>query len=803
MNTRAQKLKDRLMVDRYPICAEKARLIVESLQRTEGEPQIVRRAKATAYYLDNRTIFIEDDELIVGNVASRPMGMEAGSMGPAWPEEDIEDLRKSTLIVSDEDAALLRSLDGYWKEKSRTLDERQGQFYDDERLWPFIQSGILCPPWQNKVEGRGSGSAGAGWGLGLGLCLVLPDYAKVLNEGLGKIISDAEAELKALKHMSLDAIKKADFLRSVLIVIPAIIRIADRFACLAAEKAKEENNPQRKRELKKITDACRHVPANPPRTFYEAVQSFWFIWLMVAGGTTPGGRFDQFMYPFYQKDRRDGVISDDEVLELLELLRIKVMQLNFVGGGKGQREKWAGMARWNNWVIGGVTPDGEDATNELSYLILEAALECQTPHHTITVRVHPGTPDALMLKALELVKTGIGMPAFIGDKSYISYLLGQGVPLRDARNFGLAGCIDVNLPGKSRINAFGMFIVPRVLEIAMNDGLDPRSGKQLGPRTGEFENFETFDAFFNAFREQLAYFMGLTVEEHNILLQAQTELFPDAVHSVLMEDALKVGRDVLDRQLPFENGSVLNPVGMINVADSLSAIKKLVFEEGKVTAEELKSALAANWRGNGYSEMRSMFLAAPKYGNGDEYVDSIAAELYKFWADTAVTFPSIWGGNVKPTGISITAHAPGGALTGATPDGRHAGETLADGTMSPAQARDTHGPTAIIRSALAIDQAPYQATLLNMKFHPSSLKSTEDLKKLSHLIKAYFGGGGKHIQFNVVDRQTLIDAQQHPELHRDLLIRVAGYSAYFVHLTKAVQDEIILRTEVESPGKEF
>jgi len=788
------------MVNRYQICAEKARLIVESLQRTEGEPQIVRRAKATAYYLDNRTIFIEDDELIVGNVASRPMGMEAGSMGPAWPEEDIKDLRKSALFISEEDAALLRSLDGYWKGKGRTLDERQGQFYDNERLWPFIQSGILCPPWQNKIEGRGSGSAGAGWGLGLGLCLILPDYAKVLNEGLVAIIRNTEDELKDLKYMNLDAIKKADFLRSVLIVLPAIIRIAGRFADLAADKASKEKNPQRRMELERIAETCRHVPAHPPRTFYEAMQSFWFIWLMVAGGTTPGGRFDQFMYPFYQKDRRDGAISDDEVLELLELLRIKVMQLNFVGGGKGQREKWAGMARWNNWVIGGVTPDGEDATNALSYLILQAALDCQTPHHTITVRVHSGTPDALMLKALELVKTGIGMPAFIGDKSYISYLLGQGIPLREARDFALAGCIDVNLPGKSRINAFGMFIVPRVLEIAMNGGLDPRSGKQLGPGTGEFENFETFDDFFNAFKQQLAYFMELTVEEHNILLQAQTELFPDAVHSVLMEDALKVGRDALDRQLPFENGSVLNPVGMINVADSLAAIKKLVFEERKVTAQELKSALAANWRGNGYSEMRSMFLAAPKYGNGDPYADSIAAELYRFWADTAVTFPSVWGGNVKPTGISITAHAPGGALTGATPDGRYAGETLADGTMSPAQARDTHGPTAIIRSALAINQVPYQATLLNMKFHPSSLKSTGDLKKLSHLIKAYFDKGGKHIQFNVVDRKTLIDAQQHPELHRDLLIRVAGYSAYFVHLTKAVQDEIILRTEVESPG---
>ena len=800
MNPRVKRLRERLRVEKYPICTEKARLIVESYRRTEGEPQIVRRAKATAHYLDNKTIFIDDDELIVGNVASLPMGLEAGSMGPTWPEDDLEELRKGSLLISDEDVAVLRSLDSYWKEKGRTLDERQGQFYDDERLWPFIQSGILCPPWQNKIEGRGTGSAGVGWGLGLGLCLILPDYAMVLNEGLAKTISDAENELKNLRYNSVDAIKKADFLKSAIIALSAIIRIANRFGDLAAEKAAREKDPGRKKELGEIAETCHHVPANPPRSFFEAMQSFWFIWIMVAGGTTPGGRFDQFMYPFYQKDKAKSLISDEEVLELLELLRIKVMQLNFVGGGKGQREKWAGMARWNNWVIGGVTPEGKDATNELSYLILEAAKDCQTPHHTITVRVHEGTPDALLLKALEVVRTGIGMPAFIGDKSYIGYLVNQGVPLSDARNYALAGCIDVNLPGKSRINAFGMFIVPRVFEIALNNGIDPRSGKQLGPKTGEFESFEAFDDFMNAFKTQLVHFMGLTVEEHNILLQAQTELFPDAIHSVMMVDAIKVGRDALDRKLFFENGSALNPVGMINVADSLAAMKKLVFEEKRVTKGELKAALEANWQGNGFSELRKMFQSAPKYGNGDPYVDSIAAQLYKFWADTAVTFSSIWGGNVKPTGISITAHAPGGALTGTTPDGRCAGETLADGTMSPAQSRDTHGPTAVIRSAMAIDQLPYQATLFNMKFHPSALKSNEDLRKLSLLIRTYFNGGGKHIQFNVIDKQTLIDAQQHPERHRDLIIRVAGYSAYFVGLTKAVQDEIIRRREIETTG---
>jgi pyruvate formate-lyase/glycerol dehydratase family glycyl radical enzyme len=797
MNERVQRLKDRLHPERYPICVEKARLIMESYRQTQGLPQIVRRAMATAHYLDHKTIFIEDGELIVGNIASKPMGLEAGSLGPTWPEDDMEELREAGLDISREDEALLRSMDDYWKGQGRTLDERQGQFYDDERLWPFIQSGILCPPWTDKEQGRGTGAAGVGWGLGLGLSLIVVDYAKVLNEGLNAIIEAAEQELRGLRYGGADAVKKADFLKSVLIAYPAIIRIAGRFADLAAEMAEAEEDPVRKKELERIAEACRWVPANPARTFYEAVQSFWFIWVMIASGTTPGGRFDQFMYPFYKRDKELGEITDERVLELLECLRIKVMQLNFVGGGKLQREKWAGMARWHNWVIGGLTPDGQDATNELSYLILEAALDCQTPHHTITVRVHEGTPEALMVKALEVARTGIGMPAFVGDKSYIGYLVSHGVPLREARDYTLAGCLDVNIPGRSRINAFGMFIAPLVLEITMNNGVEPRTGRQLGPRTGDFESFETFDEFMRAFKEQLAYFMGLTAEEHNILLQAQRELFPDAVHSALMADAIEVGRDALDRTMPFENGSALNVVGMINVADSMAAVKKLVFDEKKVTKKQLAAALRANWQGDGHEEIRKMCLAAPKYGNGDPYVDGIAAELYQFWADTAVTFPTVWGGTTKPTGISITAHAPGGALTGATPDGRYAGDTLADGTMSPAQGRDTHGPTALLRSAMSIDQIPFQATLLNMKFHPSALKSTEDLRKLSDLVKTYFSFGGKHVQFNVIKRETLLDAQEHPERHRDLIIRVAGYSAYFVQLTRSVQDEIIARTEHE------
>ncbi|RJX26975.1 MAG: formate C-acetyltransferase [Dethiobacter sp.] len=793
MNERVRKLKERLQVDKYPICVEKSLLVMESYRQTEGEPEIIRRAKATANYLDKKTIFIEDDELIVGNVASKPMGLEAGSLGPTWPEKELEELRQGGLELSAQDEMKLRAMDDYWTGKGRTLWERMGLYYDDERLWPFIQSGILLPPWEKKNEGRGHGAAGVGWGLGVGLTLIVVDYEKVLHEGLNKLVAEAEEELRNLRYTTADSIKKADFLQAVITANKAIVRLAHRFGDLAEEMASKEISLNRKKELERIAETCRWVPGNPARTFYQAMQSFWFIWMMIASGTTAGGRFDQFMYPFYKKDKEKSSITDDEALELLECLRIKIMQYNFVGGNKLQRDKWAGLARWNNFVIGGVTPDGEDATNELSYLILEAAKDCRTPHPTITVRVHEDTPQDFMLKALELGRTGIGMPAFVGDKSYIEYLVANVVPLREARDYSLGGCLDAMLAGKSRTSAIGMFLVPRVFEIALNNGFDPRTGRQLGPKTGDFENFKTFDDFMQAFKEQLAHFMSLTAEEHNILLQAQRELYPDPVHSLLMVDAIKEGKDVLDRTLPFENGSVLNPVGMINVADAMAAVRKLVFEEEKVTKEELKDALAANREG--YENIRKMCLAAPKYGNGDAYVDMIARDLYQFWADTTATFYSIYGAKMKASGISITAHGPGGAITGATPDGRYAGENLADGTVSAAQGRDIHGPTALLRSAMAINQAPYQSTLLNMKFHPSALRSAEDLGKLATLIKTYFDCGGKHVQFNVVDRNTLLDAQKHPERYRDLIVRVAGYSAYFVQLTKAVQDDIISRTE--------
>ncbi|MEM4482244.1 MAG: pyruvate formate lyase family protein, partial [Desulfurococcaceae archaeon] len=382
--------------------------------------------------------------------------------------------------------------------------------------------------------------------------------------------------------------------------------------------------------------------------------------------------------------------------------------------------------------------------------------------------------------------------AFIGDKSYIEFLTSLGVPLEIARDYAIGGCLDVIVPGKSRIIAVPFFVNTKVLEIFLNNGVDPNTGIKIGPFDVKVEEFSSFDELYSAFKKYLAYFIEMAIQCNNTwgVFAEMREYF---IEAALSDGGLKDGKGLFKRKMPVNYAASLLAVGMINVVDSLAAIKKLVFDEKKITLKQLKEALAANWQG--YEEIRKMCLEAPKYGNDDDYVDSIAVDLYNFYADEVYKYKTINGGKWVPGGVSISSMWAGGAITGATPDGRFAGEVLADGSMSPMRGRDINGPTAVIRSASKINQSRFASTLLNMKFHPSSLSSTEDLRKLAFLIKTYFKLGGKHIQFNVVSRETLIEAQKHPENYRDLVVRVAGYSAYFVELAKPVQDEIIARTE--------
>ena len=795
MTERIKRLQARLKVDQYPLCTEKVRIMIPSFEKHAGFPVIVQRAQAVADYLDNRTIFIEPDELIIGNIASRPMGMELKFFGPVWQKEDWDDLMQSGLFtISDEDKAFFPHIDDYWLDRGRNMQEQQGFYYDDDNLWPKIQRGFLTPAWKSKTKGRGYGAAGCGWGFSPGpTSLLTPDYAKFLGEGIDVQIERLKEARKNLRFDAPDSCDRADFYHAALTVLPAMVRIAKRYSKLALEMAEKETDPKRKQELLTIAETCDRVPAKPARTFREAIQAFFFFWVYLATGTTPGGRFDQFMYPYYKADLEAGRITREEALELIECLRIKIMQFNYIGGGKNQREKWAGMSRWHNFIIGGTDSEGKDITNDVTYMLLDAVDEVRTPHFTLSLRVHENTPPELMQRCVELVSTGIGMPAFISEKSYMNAVMSAGVPEKDARDFTIAGCLDVQIPGRSRQNAIGMFLMPTIVELAMNNGRNPKNGTFYGVESGEFTSFKTYEEFYQAFLKQLRMGMSFVNEEHNILLTVLRRNYPDAFVSVFQENGIEIGRDVLNRPFKFENASVCNCVGMANTVDSLAAVKKLVFEDKTVSAQELVDALNANWEG--HEQTRRLCLDAPKYGNDDDYADEIAVRLWDDYADICKTLNTVYNSPILPSGISITAHAPGGAITGPTPDGRRDGDTFADGSVSPVQGRDTNGPLAVLQSGMKLHQDRFMSTLLNMKISPNSLKSAEDKAKLGNMIKTFLTNGGKHIQFNVVDKSTLIAAREDKATYRDLIVRVAGYSAYYVGLTTRVQDEIIARTE--------
>jgi pyruvate formate-lyase/glycerol dehydratase family glycyl radical enzyme len=782
----------------FPLCIEKARLITESHQQTEGEPSIIRYAKAFAYMLENIPVLIDKDELLVGEGASKPWGAEIDPLLGVWREEEIKAAAAEGIItVDDIDWPLFRELGKYWE--TRCSEYLQSKLFD-ERIFRYLQLGITLPPMKRKDEFRGA-YAGSGLCLSFAFTDCYADFSRWLN-GLNPLIQEAEEALRNLRFFNLDDVDKKLFLEAAILVLKAVIRLADRYAEAAGALAEKEPNVRRIEELGRIAETCRWTPANRPDSFYQAMQSLWFNQLLSAPTSTYNlGRFDQYMYPFYKKDIEENRITDEEVLILLCELRIKCMRPENIKLSSAKRSQHAGFAKWRNMTIGGVTADGKDASNELTYLVLEAANRLRTAHHTITLRVHEQTPEDLLVKSLEVVRTGIGMPALALDKSFLDYLTSGGIPVEDARNYHLAGCVDPAIPGKASFLAGNFFVVPKVLEVLLNDGVDPRTGLEAYSFKPSVEEIETFEEFYNAFKSALSFFISVW-HEHSFLSGRPKDYY-DAVEileTVLVHDGIKVGKPLSRRKPvpPYDFRAAMVPVGAINVADSLAAVRMLVFDEKKLSMKALKRALAANWEG--HENIRRMCLQAPKYGNDIDYVDSIARELYRFLIDEEAkycTFGRPEHGRIRGIGgASISSMFAGGAIIGATPDGRYAGTTLADGTASPAQGRDTHGPTAMLRSAAKIDQSACASTLLNVKLHPTSLASLEDLKKLGSLIKAYAAMGGKWIQFNVVGKKQLLEAQRFPERYRDLIVRVAGYSAYFTDLNKGVQDDIVRRTEV-------
>lgn len=799
MNDRVKKMKESLRISKYPLCIEQFRLANESLEQTAGEPMILRRAKLHAHVLDNISIFIEEDDLLCGSGASKPFGLEMQYEYGVWTKDEVESLKSEIYTISPEDEAELYKLNEKFSNNSlnSNLVETMGKSLgENDRLWPFMKSGCILPPWKDKKGGSGGGFAMSGYGLGPGFALVCIDYSIILQKGAKSIIEEAKECLRNLRYDSSDSIDKRNFWEGVIIVFEAWVRFARRYSDLAAKLASTETNPQRKEELLEMSRICRKVPYEPADTFYEALQSFWFTFLLVCPSpTSTAGRFDQYMYPFYKKDIENHIIDDEKVLELLEIMRCKVMKINRVSG-KANRAKNSGMAKWYNWTIGGVKADGSDATNELTYLLLEAAKDTHLPHHTLTLRVHKNTPEKLMIKALDCVRSGIGMPAFLGDESFINFFTSQSetnrLPVEIARDYCPTGCVDGNIPGITRTQVATFFIIPQAMDICMHQGFCRYTKEMVGVSFGDVTEMATFNEFKTAIFKEIKYLMEMANERINVELIAERELFPDVFRSALMKDGVKTGKDMYSRRFEFENGAVLGAVGGVNTGNALYAIKKLIYDEQKYTMKQLVTALDADWEG--YEEMRAEFKNAAKYGNNIPEVDALVAEVYKFHADTCLSLPCAYGDTLKPNAISISAHQPGGACTGATADGRKGGEILADASLSPVQGTDKNGPLAVFMSAMKIPQDAYQGTLMNMKITPDTMKTDEDLKKLGSMIKTYLTHGGKHIQFNIIDQKEMKDAKVHPEEHPELVVRVAGYSAYFTRLTNEIQDEVIERT---------
>ncbi|GAB3469578.1 glycyl radical protein [Massilia terrae] len=796
---RMMRSLDTVRAGAFPVSVEKAVLATASFRETDGLPMVVRNALALEKVLAGVPIFIEPDDLVAGNLAAKPGGVELSCLWAAWPAAEIDALEGSGFILDPADRARILDMNAYWQ--SRSLTSRMTSLYDDQRLWPYAQLGVVLPAFRSKEEGWGPGGMiGCGYGIHHEISQIIGvfDFEKVLERGLLDIIREAEEELAGTRVDSAESVEKIDLLKAIVIAHKAILSFAARFAALAADMAAAEADPQRRAELERMAAACRRVPAHPASNFYEAMQSLWFMVLvLLPSGVLSFGRFDQIMYPYYKADQQAGK-SDDTVLELLQWLRVKDSQI-VITAGHTHRIKYGGLAKWHNCVVGGQNEDGSDATNELSYLVLDAARTCPTPHPTLTMRVHEGTPPELMRRALELVRTGIGVPAFLSDQSCIAYLQSHGVDLATARNYAVAGCLGVNIPGQSRSVAWPMFVVPMVLNFAINNGVDPRTGKQVGPAGGAFDSFDTFDQFYEAFKQQLGHFIELQAEFNNVTIRSYGERFPQPVESSLTVGGIGASKNILGRTMPFENGSVLNPIGMINAADSLTAIRKVVFEQRLVSAAELKRCLDTDWEGERGEQVRQMMLAAPKYGNDEDEADLMAADLYRFWADKAVTLSTTYGGYHKPGAITIgTANWPGGLQTGATADGRRAGEPLADESMTPMRGRDRGGVLDVLRSAAKIDQTPWQATALDLRFHPDALADAQGVDEVAAMIHAYFAAGGKHIQFNVVSNDTLRAAQAHPMDYKELIVRIGGCSAFFTQLPRPVQDEIMQRTEFRS-----
>ncbi len=824
---RIQRLIDHLYAKMPEIEADRAVLLTESYRSTEGEPIITRRAKAFQKICEELPIIIRPEELIVGSNSQAPRGCQVfPEYSYEWLEAEFDTVEKRSadpFYISEETKQRLRSVYPYWKGK--TTSELATSYMTKETL-TAMEHNIFTP--------------GNYFYNGIGHFTV--KYEEVLAIGFEGIAAKAKTALSVCKAGDADYARKSHFLNAVIICCNAAITYAHRYAMLALETAQKETNSQRKMELLKIAENCAQVPGKPARNFYEACQSFWFVQMLLqtesSGHSISPGRFDQYMYPYYEKDIKEGLITREKAQELLDCIWVKLNDLNKVRDA-ASAEGFAGYSLFQNLIVGGQTEEGEDATNDLSFMCLEAALHVMLPAPSLSIRVWNKTPDELLMKAAKVTRTGIGLPAYYNDEVIIPAMMSRGVTLEDARTYNIIGCVEPQKAGKTDgWHDAAFFNMCRPLEMVFFNGME--GGVQVGPRTGDVTQMKTFNEFYDAYKTQMNYFIELMVNADNAIDVAHAERCPLPFQSSMIDDCIGRGKSLQ------EGGAVYNftgpqGFGIANVSDSLYAIKQLVFEEKKVILAEWKEALADNY-GRGFSkqQVESMTtqivknladagqpvgereIAAvyqtvanqnispekkakydqllewidqvPKYGNDIEEADKFARDVAYTYTKPLNQYRNPRGGIFQAGLYPVSANVPLGAQTGATPDGRLANTPIADG-IGPASGRDTHGPTAAVNSVAKIDHGiASNGTLLNQKFHPSALSGVEGLQKFCAFIRAFFDQKGMHMQFNVVSRETLLDAQAHPDKYRNLVVRVAGYSALFTTLSKSLQDDIINRT---------
>ncbi len=787
---RVNRLREELLQTTPSLCAERGLLITEAYETYQADPPVLRRAKALAHILTNMTVTIAPDELIVGNQASAPRA------APLFPEylvdflaDEIDEFPQRRADVFEVSppvkAHILNDIVPAWRGK--TLNDR---------VMAIMPKEVAAAQRAGVISGRGMITSGDGH--------IIVNIEQALAVGLEGVIEEAEEALANLSPYEATEFKKRPFLQGAIITLRAAIDFAHRFAAKAERQAGQPGlSPERRAELETIAAACRRVPAKPPRTFQEAVQAAYFIHLITQiesnGHSFSLGRFDQYVYPYYRADLEAGRISREQALELLELLWLKLFSIIKVRPWDHTRFG-IGYPTYQNVTIGGQTENGQDATNEISYMVLETIRNTRLTQPNVSARIHTSTADRFLLECAKTIKLGFGMPAMKNDEIIIPALLEKGVSPADAYNYAIVGCIEVAVPGKwgYRVTGMSFLNILKVLEISLNNGIDPKTSLQLLPGHGDLTGFNSFEELYQTFYEQFMYYIRTSFHLDAVADICLEEMVPDAFCSALVDDCLPRGLTIKEGGARYDVVSGLQS-GVTNVANALMALKTLVFEEQRLTAAELMAALAANFENEGGELVRQRLLRAPKYGNDKDEVDELAVRVMKDYQREMVKYRNsrygrgpIGGGYAGSTS-NISANVPLGSKIGATPDGRKAGEPIAEG-ISAVHGTDSQGPTAIMRSVSKLPTIQMLAQLLNLRLAPGTLADETGLKRLVTLLKGFRNLKVWHVQFNTVDTETLLAAQKNPEQYRDLVVRVAGYSALFVSLDKATQDDIIRRT---------